>query len=163
MTVHVFMNWILNFIIILKPRKMMTKHSFTISLLLICVGTISMSTAPNSRKDSNLGPQVSTMSPENTTSLSSATTTHLGSSLNHGTTPSELISTTTWQGNTSSSPYISMTEKDCGTALKPMFSTHSVCLYSALTLLCILRQKWSRTPAHFNPHIICKIISTLRK
>lgn len=120
---------------------MMTKHSFTISLLLICVGTISMSTAPNSRKDSNLGPQVSTMSPENTTSLSSATTTHLGSSLNHGTTPSELISMTTWQGNTSSSPYISMTEKDCGTALKPVFSTHSLCLYSALTLLCILRQK----------------------
>lgn len=153
MTVHVFMNWILNFIIILKPKKMMTKHSFTISLLLICVGT-----TPNSTEDSNLG-----MSPEDTTSLSSVTTTHLGSSLNHGTMPSEQISMTTWQGNTSSSPYISMTEKDCGLALKPVFSTHSLCLYSALTLLCILRQKWSRTPAHFNPHIICKIISTLRK
>lgn len=124
---------------------MMTKHSFTISLLLICVpimGTISMSTTPNSTEDSNLGMiSVSTMSPEDTTSLSSATTTHLGSSLNHGTTPSELISMTAWQKNTSSSPYISMTEKDCGTALKPVFSTHSLCLYSALTLLCILSQK----------------------
>lgn len=159
MTVHVLMNWILNFIIILKPGKMMTKHSFTISLLLICapiMGTISMSTIPNAIEHSNLGmTSVSTMSQNDTTSLSSATTTHLGSSLNHGTTPSELISMTTWQGNASSSPYISMTEKDCGTALQPVFSTHSLCLYSALTLLCILRQKWSRTPAHFSPHIIC--------
>lgn len=118
---------------------MMTKHSFTISLLLICVpimGTISMSTNSNSTEDSSLG-----MTSVSTTSPSSATTAHLGSSLNHGTMPTELISTTTRQENTSSSPYITMTEKDCGIALKPVFSTHSLCLYSTLTLLCILRQK----------------------
>lgn len=121
---------------------MMIKHLFTIGLLLIyarIMGTTTLSSTENS----SLTTSVSTMSSQATTSLSSITTTQLGSSPTPETKSSKLISKTTWQGNMHSSPYINTTATTLaggGTVLKPMSNTHSLCLCSVLTLLCILRQ-----------------------
>lgn len=154
MIVHVFVNWILNFIIILKQRKMVIKHSFTIRLLLMyapIMGTISTSTTSSSTEGSISGmSSVTTMSPQTTTSQSPTTTTQLGSSFNAGTKHSEPVSKTTWQEPTSSSPGTNVVTGG-GTAHKPMPSARSLCLCSVFTLLCILRQKWAGMPAHCSP------------